>query len=315
MRASFFRKFFFFFFVLGISGYAFFEYSRTTKEEILKEKKSTLILDSLKDIQEIKVKTKKEEFTLAQEAGKWMLVKPLKDIVDFNELSYWFGEFKKQKIVKIKSGDSIDWKSYFLDKPLKMEWTLHSGKVKTLFFSSKSNFDGQYFVKKENSLFLGSRFLGQSGMNKDKDELRSKKIISSSVAHPHQIIIKGKEKLILNWQDYKWSLEGHQNFPLDSARLDGFWTDLTLLTAFKIVAPVTSLQKRKHGISKAPLKIILKFGDTNLVLQMSSIKSKRVFILNSNRKYILEISKKDAEKLMLTREAIRKKEKPNPSKK
>ena len=307
MRASLFRRFFFFFFVLAVSAYAFYEYTDTEKKAVTDREKSSLLLDSLEEVQEISIKNQTETFTLSHESGNWILKKPFKDFIDFDELSTWFARLQREQLSKIKVEQPIDWKSYYLDDPFALEWTLKSGEKKSLFISSRSNFNGKYFVKKAEVLFLGSSLLGRGGIDKSKEDFRSKKVIHS-FGHPHQMIVKGKGTLVFDWKDYRWSFKNNTKFPLDEGRLNGFWTYLTSLKAERIVAFANSAQLKKYGLDKTPFKIILKFAKgKKSIIRISILKSNKVFILNSDRKYILQISKKDFKQLSLNRGAIRKK--------
>ena len=307
MRASLFRQFFFLFFVFAVSAYAFYEYTDTEKKEVIDRKKSSLLSDSLGEIQKISIKNQTETFVLAYESGSWILKEPFRDFIDFNELSSWFTRLQQEQLLKIKGEQPIDWKSYYLDDPFVLEWTLKSGERKSLFVSSRSNFDGNYFVKKAEVLFLGSSLLGKEGIDKSKEDFRSKKIIHS-FGHPHQVIIKGSETLIFDWKNYKWSFKNNKKFPLDEGRLNGFWTYLTSLKAERIVAFANSSQLKKYGLDKAPFQIILKFAEgKKSVIHISTLKTGKIFILNSDRKYILQISQKESEQLILSRSKIKKK--------
>ena len=314
MKASFLRGLFFFIFVLAVSAYAFYEYTQVEKTETKEKEQSALFLYSLNDLKKISLKNQKETFVLVHESGNWKLKEPLEDTLDLKDLSDWFNQLKQEHLVNVKSSKPIDWDAYDLDGSFILELSLKSGEIKSFSISSKSTFDGKYFVKKENSLFLGSSFLGQGGFNKSKEDLRSKEIIHS-FGHPKKIILKASgtlnkkgESLVLEWKNYKWSIQDEKNFPLDGNRLDGFWTDLSSLKAKRIVSSVSRSELRKHGLYRNFFKIVLLFdGEQKSTIRINSLKSTGAFILNSNRKYILEISKEDAKKLILSREDLRKK--------
>lgn len=296
----FFRKPFFFFIVFIISGYALFEYHRDSKEKIVNHEKSILIKELLKDVTSINLVNNKGDLLLSRNTtGEWELLKPFKDEVDQDAMSVWFERLREQTMLDVKPQRPINWKSYYLDQPIKLQWTLTSGESKSLLVGYKSNFDGRHFVRKADSLFLGTSFLGDALVSKTSESLRSKKIINV-FDHPNEIIFKNKKTLVLNWSNDKWELKGRKDFPLDFSRLDGFWTDLKALKALKIVAPSTVANLKKYGLYHTPHEIILKFSNGEVLkLKISSLKSPQVLIVNSSRDYILEISKTRAKRLVL----------------
>ena len=291
----------------SVVGYAVYEYRKGLNEEDSQDRVA-LLSGELEDVKEIHLSNKSLSLLMAKEKGRWLLKKPLEDFVDSPELSRWFLALKAEKVRLISDGPDIPWEKYYLKNPSRVEVTLSSGSRIRFFVSEKAAFDGKWFIRKGESLFLGESDFGREVNDRTLDSYRSKKLLHS-FGHPLTIRFQKQDERSLNfsWKESKWSYTD-KTFPLNEDRLNTFWSDLSELKGNEIAGSVTEANLKKFGLSEPFVKIVLNFekGKKAAVIRFSSVKGEgTVYGLTSNRSYILAISKENFEKILLSIEDIR----------
>ena len=351
LKTRFFIQAFVSLFVLGFGAWALYEYYKVETEREQKEEKARFLSSmDLNEVKELRIDQKKDKLLFAMrpaENTNFVLIEPAQDLIDSAELSQWFSDIKNQKVQKVSSGD-LDWKSYYLDSAPFVQLDLVSGDRITFSVSKKSSFDGRYFIKKTKESLIGKKdpggfffskgeselFIGDSSFfsevtEKNLDDFRSKKILPD-LAHATEIHFKGKSNFRLSWNNYKWSLADSSptDLPLDSSRLDGYWTDINSLKAQSIKSDVNPFSNqalqlhvrskdksvnsknlknyllKKYSLNKPALSLELNYNDKKYSLKLSPAKKDKAFITISHRKYIFEISKEQADKLLLDKKEI-----------
>ncbi|MDE0091706.1 MAG: DUF4340 domain-containing protein [Oligoflexia bacterium] len=291
--------------VLAFGAWAVYEYYQSQKER-KKEEQLSLFLPhtKLKQLKAFQIEQADKKLSAVKKEKEWFLTEPVKDLLDWTELSRWFDSIAKQKVQRIKE-ENPDWKSYYLDSAPFVQMELSSGETITFSVSRKSSFDGRYFIRKGEELLIGgSAFLSEVN-EKNLEDFISKKILPA-LNHAERIQFKGKSNFQLNWNNYKWSLEGadQKSLPLDSSRLDGFWTDLNSMKALSMKEAVSSHSLGKYQLNKPQLILNISYGDKEYVFQLSPFKKDKAFVSISHRDYIFEISKETADKLLLSKKEI-----------
>lgn len=312
MKTKLFNQIFFSLLILALGGWAFYEYKQSQKEQAQKEEEASLLNKKLEDLKTFRIKKEGHVLETTKENQDWFLKQPVKDLADFTEISRWFDEIKNQKIQNITKKEGIKWEDYYLDEAPSVEMEFFSGEIISFSVSKKSSFDGKYFIKKGENLFIGEQYFSSEVNEKDFDSFRNKKLLPS-LGHATKIQLKGKESFTLHWSDYKWSFDKSKKkktFPLDSDRLDGFWTDASSMKASAIKEAVNSSSSlKKYGLNKPQLEIHFNYSDKDksYSLKLSPFKKEedKAFVSVSHRDFILEISKEDAKKLILSQKEIR----------
>ena len=292
-------------FVLAFGAWAFYEYYQSqNKKEREAEQALLLPLIELKQLKAFQINQGDKSLSALKKEKEWFLEEPIKDLMDWAELSRWFSALKQQKVQSV-SVEDINWKDYYLDSAPFVQLDLEGGEKITFSVSKKSSFDGRYFIKKTGRLFLGESSFFSEVNQKNLEDFRSKKILPD-LNHANRIQFKGQSQFQLNWQDYKWSLEGAdpKSLPLDTSRLDGFWTDMSALKALSIKGPANSKNIKKYKLNSPQLILNLTYGDKEYLLKLSPIKEEKAFVSISHRDYIFEISKEQADKLLLPKKEI-----------
>ena len=296
---------FFVFFI--VVGYALYEYKKSLKDE--GKEVLSLLTEKLENVEKIRLSNKSSSLLIVKEKGDWFLKEPFEDFVDFVELSRWFEALQNQKLKPVSEKPDIQWKDYYLTNPSSVEIGFLSGASTIFSVSEKSSFDGKWFVRKGESLFLGSEDLKKEVNEKTLDSYRSKKLLHS-FGHPTRIQFHKKEfkyPLKLSWEKSIWTYLKNKKFPLNSTHLNIFWTDLSSLKGDKIIGKATQANLKKWNLEKPFVKISLEFkeGGKDILIYFSSVKDGKVYSYTSERSHILEIPESRFEKILLSEENIR----------
>lgn len=309
MKTKLFSQIFISVLVLALGAWAFYEYKSSQKEQKQEAEEASFLNKDLKELKALRIKKEDKQLEVIKEEKDWLLKQPVKDLASFTEISRWFDEIKNQKIQKIKTKENIRWEDYYLDNAPKVEMEFSSGENISFSVSKKSSFDGKYFIKKGEELLIGEQYFSSEVTEKDFDSFRSKKLMPS-LGHAVRVQFQGKANFTLHWSDYNWSLDEKSKkkpFPLDLDRLDGFWTDTNSMKATSIKEAVAPSSLRKYGLTHPQITIIFNYPekDKSYKLKLSPIKEDKAFVSASHRDFIFEISKEDANKLILSKNEIR----------
>lgn len=290
--------------VLALAAWAFYEYKKSEKEQ---QKSSFLNHVDLEELIAFRIVNGERVLNLVHEDQKWLLKEPVQDLASFTEISSWLNELKNLSTQKIQTEGSVNWQDYHLDKAPRVEMDLSSGESVSFSVSRESSFDEKYFIRKGEELFVGDSYFHSEVNDKDFESFRSKKLLPP-LGHAVKIQFEGAQNFTLTWKDHKWSLlEPAKSFPLDSSRLDGFWTDLSSMNSLTVKDVLSAYSLKKYRLHKAQLKISLHYPgeDEKYVIKLSPFQEEKAFVSLSHRNFIFEISKEEAEKLILPQDDIR----------
>ena len=279
--------------VLALGGFAYYDYKQAFSRE--ETEKVKVLTGEYAQLERVQILNQKLSLLLNKRDQQWFMEKPVKDFADSVSISSWFRSVQLESIQPLEVTPPIKWEEYYLDKAPKVELSFKSGDKVTFHISRKPSFDGNYFLRKGEELFLISSKLGEEVIKKTGKDFRSLRIVNT-FGHPSQLKYKGKEAFSFSWANYNWSMKG-QDFPLSEARLIGFWTELSSMKAKKI-----SHLKR---ISNPKIRIELKFKKQKISIDVSGVKEDGFFVKSSDRKFVLEFDKKLMEKLLLSENNLR----------
>ena len=299
------KHLFFFLLVSAFGGYAWYDYYRSAEKTKEEEERARLLSQNIEDVQEIQLLTDGKSIVLKKKDPQWMMESPIQDFADSAAIASWFNQLKGEKVQNITPKGDVQWEEYHLDdKASKVSLSLKSNEKITFSVSWRPSFDDKYFIRKGDALLMGDNSFKAAVNEKTPDSFRSLSALHTA-GHPMGLIYKGKEKFSFTWSDYRWSFKKGSPFPLNTSRLDKFWSDLSALKALEIAGPVTEDHLKKYGLSQPEATIHLKFREQNIQIRVNAVKGDTAFIHTSDRKYILECSQNQAEKLILSQKVLR----------
>ena len=294
--------------IAAVGGYALYDYHRSSEKTKEEEEQSRLFFQDIQDIEDvqgIQIITEGKPITLTKKKQKWIMESPIWDFTNSAAITSWFDQLKNEKMQNITPKESIKWEEYGLDeKAAQVTFSLKSGKKVQFSVSWKPSFDDKYFIRKGDSLLMGGSSFKTIVNEKDSTSFRSLNALHSS-GHPVELNYKGKETFSFTWSDYQWSFKKTAPFPLNTSRLSKLWSDLSAFKAFEIVGAATESNLKKYGLDKPEATIRLKFRKQSIQVRVSAPQGNTAFIHTSDRNYILECSKSQAEGLILSQQTLR----------
>ncbi|MCY4512682.1 MAG: DUF4340 domain-containing protein [Bdellovibrionales bacterium] len=290
--------------VAAVGGYALYDYYRSSEKAKEEENRTRFLSQEIEDIQEIQITTREKPIILTKKNQSWKMTSPVQDYANSEAITSWFNQLKEEKVQNITPKE-VKWEEYSLDeKANQVTFSLKSGEKIFFSVSWKPSFDEKYFIRKGDTLLMGDNSFKTSVNEKDPVSFRSLNALHT-VGHPIELNYKGKERFSFTWSDYKWAFKKAAPFPLKASRLSSFWSDLNTFKALEIVGAATENNLKKYGLNKPETTIRLKFRNQSVEVRVSATKENTAFIHTSDRKYILECSKTQADKLILSEKILR----------
>ncbi len=221
-------------------AFAFYEYQKAQTEEKTKTKQGRIFPDlELSAVRGFSLSDEKENKTIvvSRKAGEWKLEQPVADTANQNTVSDWLKSLLEEQVQLIKK-EEVDWAEYGLDKNTKKveinQTGFEKGAASGQFSSQKANvkhafsnkisistkddkkwsfrishysaFDGSFYIKRENTLLLGSTTWA-SLSNKTGEDFRSYNIVNET-SHPSFIKYRSKNfSAHFKWEggDWQWT--------------------------------------------------------------------------------------------------------------
>ena len=295
----------------SVTGYALYEYRKSLKEEGgEKEGHVPFLSRPFNDAVEVHLKKPDLSLSLIKKDGDWRLKKPVEDWASSTALSKWYDALGKERVRPVAAGSGpIDWGKYDLKEGAVQVEIVFSDQAKEKFLvSARPAFDGRWFVRWKEGLFLGSQNLGGEVKDKSLEAFRSKKLLRST-GHPVKARFqkRGSAPLVFVWDKFQWDFPSDKSFPLDRSALRSFWMDLSSLQALSVEKPASPSHLKKRKLFKNPfISIHLSFGENQKqTVSVSALKDGAAFAHASGRDFILKIGEEDFKSLLLSKHKVR----------
>lgn len=291
-------------FCLAIAGVglAYWDYQRNQGKEVLTEHEVKLLDIPQAEIAEISMKTKKETIGLKRQGEVFVMNQPVNDETDDFAVSSYINAIaigKLQKITDKDSASATDWGKYGLDPGVQFDVVSKNGVHENFTVSDSSAFDGSFFVKKHDQLYVIDRGFARIS-TKAASDLRSRKIWRDAGD-----IVGAKVKLFENktersYQltkvDDKWSMEPSSDLSLDPDKIKSWVEAVKTLQAVTIAAEKLEGDAAKSFQLDHPSAIIefaaQKDGASKVITwTFGQDRGEDVYLQLSSRSEILKLSK------------------------
>lgn len=293
-----------FFVVLLISAYAyFFDYRKEIKETEQKEKSSQLVDFKAEQINKIEIKNTKDTTILTRSADGWKLESPIKDWADNSNVDEFVESLSKEKYLEVvKEGEGIDWNLFGLQAP---QGTLtiynQSGSKQTFLISTKKNFEGNVYLRKENSnqVLIGTpAWLTRA--EKVPFDFRDKRIFRSKIASINKVELQSlKDKFIIEMKDNTWISPKFVDWKLDQNKIRELITQISELKALEFLSDGSDIKKAKSkvGLDKAIVKIKLTLSDKTWSVDIIKNKDNNYYSYSSQPEVVAKIQPGQLDKI------------------
>ena len=299
-------------------GFALYDFQNEKKGDELKSEKAKLVLYPVDQINQVEILSSDvvtsqkgndpllfNKIRLNKSAEGWRIEEPIQEMADQNQASDFVeGVATEQASDVLMENEDIDWKVFGLDEP-KGQVTVQNnlGEKITLFISSKKNFQGEAFVRRdqEKKVFLASSNWFNR-LEKQYFEFRDKKLLRKSMSGIESLTYtRGGEKLTLNYAETKWTAADHPDWKLDQNKVRdvlGLFNN-NMVTEFVKEAAPTAEELKKWGLQKPLASVLMKFKDgTSFTADVGVDKDKYYYVLTSDPVHVVKIATVDSSKFL-----------------
>ena len=208
--------------VVVVVGVAYLDFQRGREQESAKEIKDR-IFPELEGSRLDRVVFHNGRQTLEFQAkeGEWSLHRPLFDKGDDAEIDRFLMNLLRQDVYVVEVDKEVNWSQYGLEKPQGyFRLRTREGGEYQVEISRISSFDGRYYLRKQNRLFIGHRFWGDL-VKKEFDDFRDKRLLEEETkVISIQFVIRESESFQLDLQEGVWR-ESHGE-EIESRRVKAF---------------------------------------------------------------------------------------------
>ncbi|MCS6838527.1 MAG: DUF4340 domain-containing protein [Bdellovibrionaceae bacterium] len=289
------------------------------KEE---EKKVSMRVLPLKEGEEIVgvevVKPSERAVRINRINQNWVLVEPVKDEVDQNQVTDLVNTLQKELYEKeITLGKSVDYKVFGLDQPEKThrirvyvqkkgeEGGESKERVIELIRGQQKNYQGKSYVKlRDDPRVWLVGYNWDSAFDKTAFDLRNKRLFGHDVGQVNQVkLISGKKNILLKKVDNRWMAPDNPKFIIDATKVSDFLNLFTSQVALEFKDDGAGDKKlmAQFGLDKPEGNITLYHGNPekpwHLIFGRNDKEGTYYFWLKDEGQKIVRVAQSDYSKL------------------
>jgi len=281
--------------VVLLGSYAFYDYYQQQKESTQKKENAKLLTVNADQIESLEIDKDGQKILLTSTVDGWKISEPLQDWADTNyveeNLKYAFAS----TIIDVASeGKEIKWAVYGLDKPAaKVIFKAHGGKSNSIELSSKKNFEGNVFARRDGE----NRVLTIPASWPEKfevsaEDFRDKRFLRHKIAMVQSLkIINEKGTVEVAQKDGHWILLTQKDRLLDQEKVRNLLKTISDAKARQILE--TPLPKLKHLLT-----LQLQLDDKLWTADVGQAEDKFIYATISDPQYKMKMASGALDKLI-----------------
>ena len=208
---------------------AFFLKKQTEEKQESEQIQALIFKDEISkgEVTALQIKRLDEmDFSLEKKKGGWQLVQPYREKADNKKVSSFIQDLLAEEALPVLIPPGGSFADYGLDPPFAQMIIEENSKKHEISISQTGNFEGRYYLKKGESLLLGSD-KWQGFTSPISDHYIDKKVYPF-LARPTGLHFQSSNQNIqLQYKNYQWQWKhGKAPFPLSHSAIEKFWTSL-----------------------------------------------------------------------------------------
>lgn len=251
-----------------LSIFAIYDFKRATRVEEQKEKGLALMQMKVDEVQRIELNRPMGRVVLEKKDEEWMLLAPLQDHADANEVRSLLSSLEAEKALEtVVEGDGVDLATYGLEKPvLVLKLVSKEGRTLEIELGSVKAYDGNLYARigdEKKILLVGQSW--DSHLNKPTGEFRDKHLIRKPPESVARLEILQTEKgypkeIRLQKEDGHWRLlNSAESYPLSDESIEAYIEQVKALRFVEVLDDDKNAVglRKKRGLDVPALQIRL----------------------------------------------------------
>lgn len=305
---------------LVMGGVAWHEYKNAQTEKV-EERRAAMILgwEDESEYHSARLERDNEAIEVVREDGIWRVTSPVNDLGNDFNIEAWFGDMATEKGQKIDAKKGADgnplWAEYGLEKNLKkLTVKKTDGTTAVLEFAEHSAYDGSYFLKYNNEVWIGEK-PWVSVLNKELKHLRERDIyrhsedpVGAFFDYPYG---KTNDFTLKKTEEDTWVFEDHKDLPVSTKDVKDWFGALRKVSVVDFFDHLSEKEIEKtYNQKNALVKITLHLpGDKKEMWTVSRFTKKddrqRYYIRLNDSTTVFEADKAFVERFMGSRNYFR----------
>ncbi len=253
---------------LALGAY-FFDYKIEEKQALQKDSDAQIITFTAEQINFIEIQKKNEKIVLQKNETGWMLLEPIQDKADSNQVEELVKVLSGEKMIAVAKDSvqltNIDLKEFGLDDPaVTYNFKNNAGNSKKIVVGTQKNFEGNSFVRlNSDQKVLVANSIWLSKAENNLLYYREKRLYRHSLGEINHITAKSlQDQFELKKIDSKWVAVGHEH-ELDQNKVREMLKKISETSIQEYVfegEPSNSMLKQK-GLVKSPVQLKLETAE------------------------------------------------------
>jgi hypothetical protein len=226
--------------ILCLIGYVAFDIHKSKESGGVGEFEQKLTAIPTSEINSLRVSRRGSVIEIKKQNGSFEMLQPVVDKVDSAQLSSFLNSVTAAKVQKIDEKEgAIDWSQYGMTDGTEIQIGTNKA-TETLTISNTNAYDGSFYIRKGDQLFLGDRAFAHLA-DKKPDVFRSKVFWRAEgevikVFYHLELPNQKPETVVFEKTENTWKVQPEFDLPLVSERVQAWVDDVKELEAHGIVA-------------------------------------------------------------------------------
>lgn len=247
--------------VAVMAGLAYWDHRRSDNSELSAGEERVLTI-ARADITGLKYIKPDQTFAVQKDSDGFKMTEPVADDADSFAVVELIGHIVEGKIQKAaEDADVKDWLAYGLAPGVQIEVSDAKGTVDRFTVSTKNAFDGSFYLRKGDQLYLGDRNWAHVA-SRDAVQLRSRKPWRSKNEIVAVHFRNGTDRGQLSKSENGWAIEPAFDLPVDSQRVDKWLAKVREFQAQAIAADRLDGAKSQFHLDKPSAEIEFRLKDS-----------------------------------------------------
>lgn len=277
---------------LALAIYTFVDYRKSQNEGVYADNERPTFTFKPESVTHIRIERPQEVIELDKQAdGVWNMTQPVADRGDEAATLAFILSLTQERVRLFNPEDekigTVDWAKYGLAPPAVTIEMGSGGKKESLQISTKNAFDGSFYLRKDDELFVGDTGFAQI-RDRNANGLRTRLLYrEKTAAQDAQVDLEGLRYSVVK-KDGQWTLEPKPDFPLDSGKIERWLERVQDLRAGDIVKDGITEDDRKSYLLSKPSMLVQMKPDWSLTIGQD--RAEDVFLFTNQRPVLYKIS-------------------------